>query len=135
MNPADWFNIINFGLVILIWLVQLIIYPSFSSIDAADFSAWHRSYIKRIVVVVAPLMLAQLFLACLTFLNNRNLPGLVMLAGILLIWLASLTLSLPCHRRLQREGKDNNTIQRLVRTNWIRTVLWSIVFLIGLVSL
>ncbi len=45
-----------------------------------------------------------------------------------LIWLATFILSVPCHRQLQKSGKDLSTINRLVATNWIRTILWSLLF-------
>jgi hypothetical protein len=48
--------------------------------------------------------------------------GLVMLAGI---WLATALLSVPCHQQLAL-GYDADLIERLVATNWVRTVLWSL---------
>ncbi|MBU3984539.1 MAG: hypothetical protein KJ985_13980, partial [Proteobacteria bacterium] len=48
---------------------------------------------------------------------------------IVLIWLATFSLSVPCHRQLQNHGKVLSTINRLVVTNWIRTLLWSLLFL------
>ena len=41
-------------------------------------------------------------------------------------------ISASCHRNLQ-EGKDTLVIDRLVRTNWWRTVLWTIAFVVSVV--
>ena len=132
MTAAQWLDIVSFGLVVLIWLVQLIIYPSLAHIDAAEFAGWHRRYMMRITVIVGPLMLAQAVLAVNAFLPAPDAAGLPVLAGIALVWLSSLLFSVPCHRKLRAGGKDPAVIRRLVRTNWIRTVLWTAVFLLGL---
>ena len=48
--------------------------------------------------------------------------NLVLLAGI---WLSTLFLSVPIHSELGH-GQDQNKIDRLVKTNWPRTILWSL---------
>jgi len=50
----------DFGMLVLIWLVQLIIYPSFEFTDKDAFLGWHEKYTGLITVVVLPLMLGQL---------------------------------------------------------------------------
>lgn len=131
MDTREWLNIVNFGLVVLIWLVQLIIYPSFEHVRDEDFSVWHRRYVRNITAIVAPLMITQLLLIIL---NLRNHPGpadMFILGCVIMVWLSSFTLSVPCHKQLQDGGKNEKIIRRLVRTNWIRTILWSGVFLTG----
>jgi hypothetical protein len=132
VSSDQWFDIVNFGLVVLIWLVQLIIYPSLAHVDGAEFKTWHRRYMQLITIIVGPLMAAQMALAVQVFLLARDSAGLLILAGIALVWASSLLLSVPCHQSLLRRGKDRAIINRLVLTNWIRTVLWSGIFLLGL---
>ncbi|HHO49117.1 MAG TPA: hypothetical protein ENN06_11815 [Desulfobacteraceae bacterium] len=132
MNLDQWLDMVNFGLVVLIWLVQLIIYPSLTHVAEAAFGTWHRRYMLLISIIVGPLMAAQLALAAAVFLTARDIPALLILGGVCIVWLSSLLLSVPCHRSLRRRGKDRAVINRLVRTNWIRTVLWSGIFLLGL---
>ncbi len=43
---------------------------------------------------------------------------------VVLIWLSTFTLQVPIHKKLQ-SGKDKTLIRRLLKTNWIRTVAWS----------
>ncbi|MFQ3270452.1 MAG: hypothetical protein ACI9A1_000767, partial [Lentimonas sp.] len=57
-----WIQLIDFGLVVLIWMVQLVVYPSFKYYPASDLLKWHRAYTASMAVVVLPLMLAQLIL-------------------------------------------------------------------------
>jgi len=44
---------------------------------------------------------------------------------VVIIWLSTFTLQVPIHRRLQT-GKDDARIRRLVSTNWIRTIAWTV---------
>jgi hypothetical protein len=134
LEIVHWLNIINFGLVVLIWLVQLIIYPSFAYIDEAGFVNWHRKYIKRISSLAIPLMLAQILLVLTLVFLDPCVPSFLMLSGIVIIWISSFYLSVPCHKKLQKNGKDQAVIKRIVQTNWIRTILWTAVFLTGIVS-
>jgi len=130
----QWLNIVNFGLIILIWLVQLIIYPSFHEIDEAVFTKWHKKYVKLMCSVVVPLMLAQALLVLRSVVDHLTLGNLLMLTGITICWTSSFFLSVPCHKMLQLKGKDHAVIHRLVRTNWIRTIFWTCVFLAGIMA-
>ena len=49
----------DFGLVVLIWIVQLIIYPSFHVVANDAFAAWHKTYMALISYLVIPLMFGQ----------------------------------------------------------------------------
>ena len=63
---------IDFGLFILIWMVQLIVYPSFRCIDANLFSQWHDKYTGLISVFVVPLMFTQVGLVLYQFITITN---------------------------------------------------------------
>ncbi|MDW7773187.1 MAG: hypothetical protein SCH71_09895 [Desulfobulbaceae bacterium] len=127
-----WLDIVNFGLVVLIWLVQLIIYPAFAYINEDEFANWHRGYVKTISSIASPLMLAQMVLILWLVFTQPGLPDFLMLSGIIIIWISSFSLSVPCHKKLTQIGKNQSVITRLVRTNWIRTILWTAVFLTGI---
>ena len=49
--------IVDSGLFVLIWLVQLIIYPSFRYTKEAYFVQWHARYTLLMGLVVSPFML------------------------------------------------------------------------------
>ena len=44
----------DFGLVVLIWIVQLIIYPAFYVVADNNFAAWHKKYMSLISYLVIP---------------------------------------------------------------------------------
>ncbi|MGD8293472.1 MAG: hypothetical protein PVF37_17310 [Desulfobacterales bacterium] len=124
---------ISWGLLILIWLVQLIIYPGFQRISREAFTAYHRWYVIRISAVVLPLMVAELVLTIWWILSDAYSP-ISLSAGffVIIVWISTFVLQVPTHNRL-KTGKDQTRIQRLVMTNWIRTMAWSLKA--GLVSI
>jgi hypothetical protein len=124
---------ISWGLLILIWLVQLIIYPGFHRIPSELFVSFHRWYVIRISAVVLPLMLAELILTVwwIVFINY-SLASYTSGFLVIIIWLSTFLLQVPIHNQLQ-QGKEDKLIRRLVATNWIRTAAWSLKA--GLVSI
>ncbi len=114
------------GLCILIWLVQLIIYPSFAYTEKKSFISWHTKYTRLMGLVVSPLILTQVGIEILLFPDQVHRLRILLIG---LVWLATFSLSVPCHHKLHREGYDSATIKRLIVSNWIRTLLWSVLFL------
>ncbi len=121
--------VVDFGLVVLIWLVQLIIYPSFRHVDPALFGRWHASYMHLISFFVIPLMFAQVGLTGWAVLRDPGAWNLMAVAGVLAAWASTFIWSAPCHAQLQTAGHDLSIINRLVGTNWVRTSAWTAVFL------
>lgn len=126
MAPMAVANIaFGWGLMVLIWLVQVIVYPGFSRIPQQDFSTYHRWYTVRIGAIVVPLMVGEVIAAAAwIWMRPQALPAYLSAAAVALVWGSTLALQVPIHRRLQH-GKDVALIRRLVATNWIRTAAWS----------
>jgi len=116
---------LGWGLVVLIWLVQVIVYPGFSRIPRQGFHTYHRWYTLRIGAIVTPLMVGEVIaVAAWIWLRPHAWSAYLSAAAVVLVWGSTLVLQVPIHRRLQH-GKDADLIRRLVATNWIRTVAWS----------
>ncbi len=116
----------TFAMTGVIWLVQLVQYPGFARVGAAEFGAFHRHHCRSIGFVVGPLMVLELLTALL--LASAGEPHWfwrVMLGALLSIWLSTALLQGPLHGRLTREGPRPELIRALVRGNWLRTILWS----------
>lgn len=113
----------------LIWLVQLVHYPLFARIAAADFVAYEREHCRRIGPLVLPLMLAELALALrLPFATHDATDRILAFAGIGLlavVWASTFFVQVPCHQRLEQQY-DAATIARLVATNGWRTAAWTV---------
>lgn len=112
-------------LAALIWVIQVVHYPSFRFVDESRFSSFHSFHSKSISYLVMPLMLVELVVtATLIFKLPSNL--LVLTSSLLLavIWASTFLLSVPCHNSL-RKKHDPKIIEKLIKTNWIRTILWT----------
>jgi hypothetical protein len=121
------FNVaVSCGLLILIWLVQMIIYPGLARIPSNDFVNYHAWYVTRITMVVLPLMICEIIIATACFFLQDNLFYPIVAFGlVVLVWFSTFAFQVPIHKCLQA-GKDKIKIRRLLATNWIRTVAWSL---------
>ncbi len=111
----------------IIGFVQAVYYPSLAKIDREQFVQVERRNTVWTGLVVGPPMLAELgSWGLLYFLAEWARSSLVFgLSGLLLlvIWTSTILLQIPCHRHLER-AFDVKTVDRLVKTNWIRTFAW-----------
>jgi hypothetical protein len=108
----------------VIWLVQVLIYPNFRFIPDSDFKDFHKRHCDRISLLVSP-MIAQVFMVAMVLMEGARTPEWIFHAtAIVLIHVATAVFSAPAHTKLGL-GKDPRVIDRLILTNWIRTLLWS----------
>ena len=124
-----FFTSVNAGLLVLIWIVQIIIYPGMHGWDRDRFEVLHRDYVPRISCIAVPLILAQ---AALALWQAALAPNLISVAQVLLIgtvWGVTFFISVPLHKRLSG-GYDAQAVTRLIGTNWLRTIGWSLVSLL-----
>lgn len=120
------------AMVMLIWLVQTVIYPSFRSIEKNRFHQWHLNYMKTISRIVIPVMLVQGAAHGIHTVYEPTALNWTANAAILFAWGVTFSCSVPCHNTLQASGRVDVVIERLIKTNWLRTAAWSIPFLVHL---
>lgn len=125
-------SIIDFGLVVLIWLVQLIIYPSFQYLSPAQLAAWHPRYSNLITVIVGPLMVAQVAAIGFQLYQRTSWPTLLSALLVGLMWASTAFSAVPLHNAIAAGDASAETLSRLVTVNWVRTVGWTVIFLLGL---
>ena len=113
----------------LLWFVQIVHYPLFSLVGAEGFTTYELQHQRRTTWVVAPLMCVEAITAVsLMFYVPSGGMRWIAILGFLLVacnWLATAFLQVPCHRRLAT-SYDADVAKRLVRSNWIRTIAWSV---------
>ncbi|QGJ70596.1 Hypothetical protein PBC10988_22930 [Planctomycetales bacterium 10988] len=113
----------------VIWIVQIVHYPLFSSVGESFFPAYALQHQSKISPVVAPLMILELGTAVLMLLYPPKEISIgwvwfgLALVGV--IWISTFTLQVPIHGRLG-ERFDSSDHITLVLTNWIRTIAWTI---------
>ncbi len=132
--------VVTAALTGLIWIVQLVHYPGFRYVDHTQFSSFQQHHMRSISYIVVPLMLVEVVLSCWLQIDywNRDEMYIITTANVLLvvIWVATFFVSTPIHSKLLTQGYNEILINKLVDTNWIRTVLWSartlILIIVGL---
>ena len=111
----------------LIWIVQIVHYPLLGQVGAS-FPEVHAEHMRTIGFVVIPVMLAELGTAAINLVERPAfVPPVAAWAGavlVVVIWASTFAVQVPLHDALGH-GLDPEVHQRLVDTNWIRTVLWS----------
>jgi hypothetical protein len=113
----------------IIWFVQVVHYPLFPLAGGVNYPLYQRRHEGGISRVVVPLMLVELATAiALLFVFPAGISrSLFYLSLVLLLvnWLSTFLLQVPQHRRLET-GFEMAAWQALCRTNWVRTISWSI---------
>lgn len=127
--------LIDFGFVVLIWAVQLVIYPSFGYYSKENLYNWHRSYTTRVTFIVLPLMFSQLVLAVIQLWQNQNWFTILSIIIIASLWLLTFLVFVPLHVSIDENVPRENVTDKLVTKNWIRTFLWTLLFVLSLVHL
>lgn len=121
----------TFALFGLIWFVQIVHYPLHTLVGPAEFRRYEAEHADRTGYVAGSLMLLELATAAALLLPRFRPPQIPVpqawfgLALVALIWLCTFAIQVPLHNRLHREH-DRIAIHRLIRTNWIRTALWTL---------
>lgn len=126
--------LIDFGLVVLIWIVQRIVYPSFLHYNHKDLVSWQNTYTSRFTFIVFPLMVGQLGIAIYQLILETNLYTVLSLIIILLIWLSTFLQFIPIHAKISKGKVSDKLLISLVKKNWIRTFLWTGLFLYSLLN-
>ncbi|WP_199726436.1 hypothetical protein [Acidipila sp. EB88] len=114
----------------LIWFIQVVHYPLFLQVTPSQFPVYEAAHANRTTYVVAPLMLLELASALLLLVPRMRPPQVsapeawIGVALVAVLWGSTAFIQVPLHNRLHL-AYSAPLIQRLVRTNWIRTVAWS----------
>ena len=111
----------------VIWIVQLVHYPSFHFVELKQYTTFQRFHMSRISYVVIPAMLTELFTLILIVISMDQIDTLVAASAILLIiiWLLTAVFFSGVHQKLTL-GYDQTVVDKLVKLNWGRTLLWTL---------
>ncbi len=113
----------------LIWFIQIVHYPLFARVGEPDFALYARAHSHMTTWVVFPLMTVELVTTVMLLIQRPTVISAQMawigLILVVIIWGATGLLSVPQHNILAN-GFDAGAQQKLVATNWVRTVAWSL---------
>lgn len=113
----------------LVWFVQLVHYPLLARVVGAGYADYHALHSRLTTRLVVPVMAVEGASAGLLLaVRPSGVPSWWLYLGMLLavsIWLSTALLQVPAHGELQR-AFEPRLHRRLVRSNWLRTVAWSV---------
>jgi uncharacterized protein YacL len=124
--------LIDFGTLVLIWMVQLLIYPSFKYFTREKLIIWHRIYTRNMGYIVGPLMLAQMALHAFVAYSNPVFQNFISLTLIMIIWVLTFLIFVPIHNNISKGKFETDSLLKIGILNWWRTVLWTLVFILAL---
>ena len=120
---------ISWLMIGLIWIVQIVTYPIFSSVGCHKYDEFHSKHVSLITPLVAPLMLFELFVGVMLLVVSGPFwyygYSVINLIFLAIIWASTFFIQIPLHAKLSLRF-DRKFHTSLVRTNWVRTFAWSI---------
>lgn len=134
MSPQDALLIVNAAatwfMCGIIWLVQIVHYPLFREYDRGSFTEAMETHQRRTAWVVSSPILIELITSVLLLVwPPRGVPLWMRVTGVVLVAVCGLSTwirQVPLHERLATGGFNEHLHQRLVQSNWLRTVVWSL---------
>ena len=108
----------------VIWVIQLLHYPSFHFINEKKYVDFQHFHMERISFIVIPVMIIEFASALLLAYFFGSSLTIILLALILGIWGITFIFFTNMHQKLTN-GYDPTIVRRLVQINWSRTILWS----------
>ena len=131
---SELHTLVDFGICVILWLVQCIIYPSFLRMEGESLIEWHQTYVFRFTWIIAPLMILQLSLAVWAVVEVGVFRNWLILSLVLICWALSFFVSVPLHRKIDQGDPTQVERRQLIRTNWPRTILWTAIFVLGIIG-
>ena len=111
----------------VIWVIQIVHYPSFHFIEKELYTAFQKFHMNKISIIVIPIMLAELITGMMLFLDKSSKSPFLIISFVILvlIWLITGVFFSKAHNELIA-GYQELVVNQLVVMNWIRTLLWTL---------
>ena len=111
----------------VIWVIQIVHYPSFHFIEKELYTAFQKFHMNKISIIVIPIMLAELITGIMLFIDKGSKSPFLIISFVILvlIWLITGVFFSKAHNELMT-GYQELVVNQLVVMNWIRTLLWTL---------
>ena len=109
----------------IIWVIQVVHYPSFHFIGNSRYISFQKFHMERISYIVIPVMLVESISGFLLIYDELNLILLISMVLLLSIWMLTVFFFASVHQKLV-SGYQVEMVAKLVKINWVRTLLWTL---------
>lgn len=113
----------------IMWFVQIVYYPNLAVVGRESFVSYQREHVRRVTRIAWTMLFLELIsgiaIACVPhggWIRGGLIANLLLLLGI---WWSTFFVQVPLHHTLE-QGWDETAHARLVRTNWFRTVVYTV---------
>lgn len=125
----------TFFMVGVIWVVQIVHYPSFYFIDKQKYQVFQEFHMHKISMIVVPMMVLEIFSGLILIFNfyhnNGHTTFYLSVFMLICIWTITGSIFTKLHNELLK-GYDKSIIKKIIEWNWSRTLLWTLrLFLIS----
>ena len=120
---------LDLAMLVFLWLVQIIIYPSFKKISRECILSWHKSYQTKVLLIMGPIMLLQIYGITIDLINSISPITVIRFILLTLSWLLTVMISVPLHKKIERNNDLEPSIDKLIKTNVLRTFTWTSIYL------
>ncbi len=108
----------------LCWFVQIVHYPLFREIPKNEFDSYmSKNWIT--VYVTGPFMIVELITGLILLFHFSDLYHFINIGLLGITGFSTILIQIPIHIKLKK-GYDKILIDQLVKTNWLRTVSWTL---------
>tara|TARA_Y100000589_G_C27133909_1_gene621722 strand:- start:673 stop:1095 length:423 start_codon:yes stop_codon:yes gene_type:complete len=113
-------------MVSIIWLVQILHYPTFLYIDIDRYTEFQNFHMKNISFLIIPLMLLEFLTGFLLlfFVDEIDFYFSISFGLLVLLWLITASFFSKYHSALSNKY-ERGIILKLIRLNWVRTFFWT----------
>ena len=118
----------TWAMVGFIWTIQVLQYPLMAEVPRDGFPRFEAVHQRRVTAVIALFGPLEVVMAALVFLTVDVVPTWLSFgsgAVLAAIWASTAFFYAPLHTRLAA-GFAEHLHRRLVSTNWLRTIAWSV---------
>jgi hypothetical protein len=106
---------------------SLVAYHSWNFINSEDFPLMHQESGTRIIrVFVLPTLLLTIITIIMIWKRPHTIPKSWFVVGLsfqMIVWLSSIFIQIPIQFLLDKR-RDEEALQRLLTTDWIRIIAW-----------
>jgi hypothetical protein len=114
----------------VIWSMQVLEYPLFARVGRDEFRAYHAFHNRTLpFLIILSSLLALVSAVLLLWIRPASVPlwsAVLVMVLDLAVLTSTAAWQAPLHEKLDRKGFSTEIIGTLVRSNWIRTALWTI---------
>lgn len=124
---------IDFAMLVFLWIVQIIIYPSFKEVAKNRILIWHKNYQSKVCIIMGPIMLLQIYMITVGLMTDSSTLSIIRFILLMASWFLTVFISVPLHKKIESNNDLEGSIERLIQTNLFRTFTWTAIYLTHLI--